>query len=209
MRGRFLTVHDLPTLIIRILALHQRLYPTAIDWNRSSGDVARAFGNQESGEGGKLARLTQASHRNFFLPARDKFLRCGSFFLSHHLRQFFHSFGVRVTGHDVVDGDSERRHFIRERARESRYGGAQTVRKDQVIDRLFHGDGSDVENSSPSSLFHARQNLAHQFDGAEQRQARRGLPLILTEIFELACGWTASVRYQNVDAAKSLGAESR
>ena len=130
-------------------------------------------------------------------------------FLSHHLRQLFHSLGARVARHDVVDSDAKRRDFIRERACETRYRGTQTVRKDQVIDRLFHGDRSDVENSSPSSLFHARQNLAHQFDGAEQRQARRGLPLILTEIFELACGWTASVRYQNVDAAKSLGAELR
>src|SRR5207237_5803913 len=105
--------------------------------------------------------------------------------------------------------DSERRHFIRERARESRYGGAQTVRKDQVIDRLFHGDGSDVENSSPTTFFHAGQDLARQFDGAEECQARRGLPLFLTEIFELPGRWATGVRYQNVDATKSFEAELR
>src|SRR6185436_18721269 len=59
--------------VLRQGTSQQRSNPSAVDLNRSPGDVTGALGNQEGGQRGEFAWFAQASHRNFFFPARDEF----------------------------------------------------------------------------------------------------------------------------------------
>ena len=92
-----------------------------------SAEVVATDSDQMLVEGRKLARLADPSHRNFLFPTLNEISGSDSLLLSHHLGQLFDALSPRVARHDVVDGDAEGGNFIRERTRESRNRGAQTV----------------------------------------------------------------------------------
>src|ERR1041385_1214245 len=143
-------------------------------------------------------------HRNLLFPLSAKLTLADSLLLSHHAREIFQTLSARIARKNVVDCDAVRSDFIRERACETRNCGTQTVRQQQAIDRLFHRDRRDVENASPVSRFHSRQNFAREMHGAVKRELRRLFPLFVRQLIETAGRWTTGVRHENVDLPEAF-----
>src|SRR5215216_6007756 len=186
--------------------LEQGFDPATVDLNGCAGYVARTFRNEERREGRKLARLTQTSHRNLLLPLAPELVSADSLFLRHHLRQFVQTFRACVTRQDVVDCNAVRRDFIRQGARKTGETRAQAIRQEKIFHGLLNGYRGYVQYPSPTSLFHSGQDLAREFDRAEECQPDRFFPLLVRQLFESSGRWSTCVRDENVDASESINA---
>src|SRR5450759_2486940 len=118
--------------------LEQSAAGAAVHRYQRAGDVAGGVGGEEGDHSGDLLRVAEAAGRDLCQVGVGRA----------RLVELLEALGGDPAGRDRVDGDRLGAQLTRERLGPADQAGANGVREGEVLDRLAHGDGGDVDDPS-------------------------------------------------------------
>src|SRR5713101_5075603 len=175
----------------------------AIHRDGSAVDVAGALGGEERDHCGEFFRSAHAACRNFALPAGENFLRLRAGTLGDGGSEIVEARSTSEAGANVIYGDAVGAVFIGKGACQAGDGGANRIRKQKPLNRLFDRRRGNCNQTSPLILLHARQNFPGKVHRAHQKLVNGSAPVFRLGVPKQVRRRTAGIGNADVDAAEA------